>query len=61
MLNHNPILFVLGYILVAIIVIAVEPLRDFVLLAAQVLAAVAFLAFIAAITLEAIQSRKRHE
>lgn len=59
MLNHNPFAFVLFYLAVAALVILVEPLRNIVILIAQVMAAVAFLAFIFCIVLETWQERQR--
>lgn len=59
MLNHNPFAFVLVYLAVAALVIVVEPLRNLVLVVAQVMMAVAFIAFIFCIVLECWQERQR--
>lgn len=58
--NVKPFAFIIGYLLVALAVIAFEPLRDIVFLVAKVLAAVAFLAMVACIIMESLQDKK-HE
>ncbi|QDH83986.1 hypothetical protein KMC60_gp09 [Achromobacter phage vB_AxyP_19-32_Axy11] len=52
MLNHNPILFVLGYLLVAAVIIAVPFLREALLFIVQVLICLVFLAIILNILME---------
>jgi membrane protein DedA with SNARE-associated domain len=59
MLQHNPILFTLGYLLVALIVLLVPQIREVLIIIAYVLMALVFIAMTLAIALEAWDRRKK--